>query len=105
MSCGIDFGTILAPVWHQVPCFVVTVCGNDFSCPRNPSKPLLFRTCSEVGVLKVPWLTLAPFWIPFDSMLVGLVRFWIHFGSRWDHLVIIFVIYKQNKILDRYRDA
>ena len=30
MSFGIDFGTILASLWHQIQCFVVIVFGNDF---------------------------------------------------------------------------
>ena len=25
MSCGIDFGSILGPLWHQIPCLLVIV--------------------------------------------------------------------------------
>jgi hypothetical protein len=43
----------------------------------------LFEHVPQLVFLKVPWLTLAPFWLPFGSMLVVLVRFGMHFGSLW----------------------
>jgi hypothetical protein len=45
-----------------------------------------FDPVPQVMFLKVPWLTLAPFWLPFGSLFVS---FWF----RWDRFGYPFLIH------------
>ena len=86
---GIDFGSILAPLWHQNICFgVIVFCEWNNECywlyfygfwqknaPKNSWRYNFFLTFSTLfprGCFKVPWLTLVPFWFLFGSKLVVL---------------------------------
>ena len=105
MSLGIDFDTILAPLWHQIPCVGVIVFGNDFSCDCyincNEKNSLFFSWESikasifvepvpQLVFLKVPWLTLAPFC--FGSCWSFGFTFGCILAAFGHHLVIIFMI-------------
>ena len=41
------------------------------------------------GVLcRSPWLVLAPLWLPFGSIFVVLVHFWLRFRPFWLHFLV-----------------
>ena len=78
MSIGIVFGSILASLCHQIPCVFDDRVIYDFGdrsvigfdqkrLQRIVHAAPLFRhfvtLVPQVVFLKVPWLTLAPFWL------------------------------------------
>ena len=87
MSFGIDVGSMLVSLSHRNQCFGMTILFYDLG-DRNvidfdqkwfprivPGAPLFrhfFDPVPQVVFLKVLWLTLIRFWLPFGSMLIVL---------------------------------
>ena len=91
MSLGIDFGTILAPLWYKMQCFGVIVFGNDFWCDLLidfDRKGSLFlsresvKTSTFLNLFRswCFWKFLGSLWLPFGSLLVPCWSFWFALG-------------------------
>ena len=94
INIRIDFGSMLAPLWHTFSCFVAIISlwfwgwyfwrflskNTPKTCKPGPSFSSLFRPCCARGVLGGPLshfgTLLAPFRVHVD-------RFWHLFGSMF----------------------
>ena len=91
MSCCIDLGSILASLWHQIPCFgVIVFVGGvlvrifDRFQKKTPNLKgtntffhNVFDPVPQEVFWEVPWFTLASFWFPFASFGHLFDSFWI----------------------------
>ena len=83
---GIQFHVLGWSIWgivFDVICWQMLIKRLPFLVLGIRQNIYVFEPVPQLMSLTVPWLTLAPFWFPFRSMLVVLVSFWMHFGSLW----------------------
>ena len=88
MSFGIDFGSILAALWHQIQCLLV-ICFFDFVdgifidfepkwLPKSSAMRTPLFNFSYFSTLFRGWCFrrfLGSLWLPFGSLLVHVGRF------------------------------